>query len=269
VVVRPDDDDDDDESDDYPPQSDGITAHDVTAPVLAIHSISRLRDSEGAQIRVFHLPEAWSNAVSIQIETNSSPKSESHVMANTHFYPDPDRRIFVLTAICRKANVPIGRLPRTVLIMRDSLFKSTRPGIVDVSWNKWDRHCILRELTPAAHSLRVIGSRIFFSEYVSDGMRPSPGPRMPRSCVRLIDFNPHAVECIGTSARSAAPWSWIGRSGWRTITSIEPVPTLPHIRTKTVDSYEIARFFATEDNLILVLVCVSHLFVITMPTVLR
>jgi len=218
------------------------------APILAVHSVTNLRDSESTLLRVYHLPESWSNAVCIQIEPNTSPKCESHVMAGTFFYPDPASRIFVVSATFHSGKVPVSYAPRSVLIARESVFKSSEPGPFDVSWNRWSRHCIIRDLSNAAHSFRVIGSRILFSEFV-DGKLHS---HVPRSRLRLIDFNPHAIECIRPNARSAAPWTWMGR--WTTITAVEPIRNLPHIRTWTVDSYEISKFYATEDNLVLLLV---------------
>jgi hypothetical protein len=248
VVVRPDDDDDEeDESEDHLAQSgcpSHLTKEGATAPILAIHSLSNLRDSEASQLRVYHLLDSWSNAVSIRIEQNTSPNCDSHVAPGTLFYPDPACRIFVLTAIFRSE--------WSVLITHQSVFRSPDSGPFEVPWTRWRRHCLIRDLSHAAHSLRVVGSRILFAELGA----PTPS-NIPRSRVRLIDFGPHAIECIRPSGRSIAPWTWVGR--WTTTTSAESKGTLPHIGTRTTDSYEMTKFFATEDNLILLLVRATRL----------
>ena len=249
VIVSEEDDEESEDQTRSPLQQ--PTSSDTRSSNLAVHDIGNLRNSEDAQTRVYQLPDSWSDATSIQIEPNTSPIAESRIVSGTLFYPDPARRIFVVVVTFPLGRIPVDFSPRSVVIVNDSIFKSTIPdGSTDIPWSRWRRHCLIRELSHGARCLHVVGSRLLFSE-AAPGLKNSP--HTSRSCVRSIDFNPHAAECIQSSTRSRAPWTWVGP--WTTITAVETHRYLPHVRTRTADSYEISKFYATEDNLILLKVC--------------
>jgi len=193
----------------------------------------------------YELPPSW-NGATVQIKTNTSPVSETPVASGTLFYPDPTRRIVVLAAVVSSSDKPCFKPSCRELIVVHEKFLSaiSLPGVSNIPWDQWDQGCFFGMISPSNSPVHVLGTRVLYLEDVSVARN------LFRRNIHVLDFNPDADRrCSASTLRR------IGL--WKTVTTKEH-RNIPYFRTRTQEPQEISDFFATPDNLILLVVCYLH-----------
>lgn len=212
-------------------------------PILSLYNISRV--SAVTLVREYELPDTWSEAI-IGFSPNSSPNSDNASSSEALFYNAPENRVLVLTA---RPSSRSSHTPSDWLFIKEAYFRyPSRKDRLRVTWNQLAQYCLIRDLSRSTGLVRgpyVVGARVLYLE-TGASQRSHGSARL-----HAIDFAPFPDSSIPP----AAAWTWIGPRSL--LVATESSRSIP---SATVDSLKIEDLRVTEDNIVLFLVSIIHLF---------
>ncbi|PPQ67850.1 hypothetical protein CVT25_010289 [Psilocybe cyanescens] len=191
--------------------------------------------------REFELPAIWARSI-MRFGRNSSPNSDSSAPSSALFYSDPSARVLLLTA---KQTGPSGNGMHWMFINESFFRPTTHADRRSVPWSYWSQFCLIKDFpnSTLVDNPQVVGSRVIYLE--KDGTHSSRG--YERSRLSIVDFSPNA-EVTTPPTRT---WTLIGK-----MSPLRPNETHREFPPTTTNGLAVDRIHATEDNVIVLLVCI-------------
>lgn len=215
--------------------------------MLYLYDISDMRNV--AIKREYELPPIWVNAV-MRFSRNITPYGDNAAPTTSLFYADPSARVLLLSA---KQSGPNAAGMHWMFINEGFFRPTAYADRRSVPWSYWSNLCLIRELNSNTiiGQPQVVGSRVVYLE--KDGTRTSRGHE--RASLGMIDFAPLAETASPSSAKL---WSLIGKQS-----ILKPSETHRDIPSGTTQGLPVQGIRATEDNIVLLLVCLLTAFSFT------
>lgn len=207
-------------------------------PRLLLCDISNFTDASIPCIRVFKFPETWTDISSIDIIPNLSPSSESRTAPGTLFYPDPTRRIFVISIEFDLNAIMFNQSSRVMIILEASFLRpAVRNEPTVLPWLQWEQQCIVHSMSDDAYCFKVVGRRLIHLQSVENA-------KIPASRLYTIEFSPRAAARLQggpASHLSGAPSAMCSGRG----TTLTRSRVAPRVRSNSMDVFNITMFDAT------------------------
>lgn len=189
--------------------------------------------------REYELPAIWTNSI-LRFERNVSSNADISTLPTAIFCSDPSARIVLLSA---KSERPDEALLHWMFIS-ESFFRPT--SLEDrrtVPWGYWKQFCLIRELHLGSlvGSPQVVGSRVAYLE--KDGTRSAT---QCRTLLKIVEFAPYS----GLPLPSPKAWFLLGK-----YSVLRPSEYQRDFSSSTTNGLVVENIFATEDNIVLLLVC--------------
>ncbi|KDR80694.1 hypothetical protein GALMADRAFT_60553 [Galerina marginata CBS 339.88] len=209
--------------------------------VLYLYNIFDMRNV--AIEREYELPPIWAKST-MRFARNTAPNNDVCTPSNALFCSDPSARVLLLAA---KQTGPNGSGMHWMFI-NESFFRPTsHADRRSVPWSYWSQFCLIKDLQMNAvvGNPQVVGSRVVYLE--KDGTRSSRGHE--RSRLSIIDFSPYAE----ISTPPTKTWTLIGK-----MSVLRPNESHRDFPSATTNGLAVEGICATEDNVVVLLVCSSH-----------
>jgi len=194
--------------------------------------------------REYELPAIWTNSI-MRFGCNISPNADISIPPTAIFCSDPSARIVLLSA---RSEGPDEALSHWMFIS-ESFFRPT--SLEDrrtIPWGYWSQFCLIKEFQPSSlvGLPQVVGSRVVYLE--KDGSRSAAGHCRTR--LKIIDFAPYS----DLPSPSPKAWSLLGK-----YSILRPGEYQRDFSATTTNGLVVENIFATEDNIVLLLVGIHTL----------
>lgn len=195
--------------------------------------------------REFVLPPIWAKSA-LRFAQNTVPGVELTSPSTALFCTDPSSRVLLLEAKQTGPNM------HHWLFIQESFFRPTpHADRRSVPWVYWSQFCLIREHQPSlvVGRPRFAGNRLVYLE--KEVAHPS---RAERARLSIIDFSISEAPRAPTTPTKL--WTLIGKQS-----TLIPNEFYREIPSSVTNGHAVESVYATEDNIALVLVCISLLLI--------